>query len=68
MAQFKNFIPQMAFVFREGKQKEIPAVRLVVGDIIEIKNGSNVPADVVLLSCTEMKVNNSSLTGESEEL
>ena len=49
MAQFKNFIPQMAFVFREGQQKEIPAAKLVVGDIIEIKNGSNVPADVVLL-------------------
>ena len=26
------------------------------------------PADIVLIQCTEMKVNNSSLTGESEEL
>lgn len=33
-----------------------------------MNNGDNVPADIVLLACTEMKVNNSSLTGESEEL
>lgn len=44
------------------------AWKLVIGDIIEISNGSNVPADVVLIQCTEMKVNNSSLTGESEEM
>lgn len=30
--------------------------------------GDNVPADVVLITTNEMKVNNSSLTGESEEL
>lgn len=58
----------MAYVYREGKGKDVPASQLVLGDIIEIRNGSNIPADVVLLSCTEMKVNNSSLTGESEEM
>lgn len=68
MAQFKNFIPPKAFVFREGKKKEINAVELVPGDIVEINNGENIPADVVLIKTSEMKVNNASLTGESEEL
>lgn len=68
MAQFKNFIPQMATVYREGVKKEIPAWKLVVGDIIEVGFGNNIPADIVLVQCTEMKVNNSSLTGESEEM
>jgi sodium/potassium-transporting ATPase subunit alpha len=68
MAQFKNFIPPKAFVFREGKRKEIPAIELVPGDIVDIGTGDNIPADVVLIKASEMKVNNSSLTGESEEL
>lgn len=38
------------------------------GDIVEIKLGESIPADVVLIKTIEMKVNNASLTGESEEL
>ena len=68
MAQFKNFIPPKAFVYRDGVKKEIDAVKLVPGDIVEISTGDNIPADVVLVKASEMKVNNSSLTGESEEL
>jgi len=41
---------------------------LVPGDIVEIHIGDNVPADVVLFMTNEMKVNNASLTGESEEI
>lgn len=68
MAQFKNFIPPKAYVFREGKKKEINAIELVPGDIVDINTGDNIPADVVLIKTSEMKVNNASLTGESEEL
>lgn len=68
MAQFKNFIPPKAYVYREGKRKEVPAIELVPGDIVDINTGDNIPADVVLIKTSEMKVNNSSLTGESEEL
>ena len=38
------------------------------GDIVDINIGDNIPADVVIISSNEMKVNNASLTGESEEL
>lgn len=41
---------------------------MVPGDIVEVTSGNNVPADIVLIKANEMKVNNSSLTGESEEL
>ena len=58
----------MARVYRDGAIKEIPAAELVLGDIVEINNGQNIPADVRLITCTEMKVNNSSLTGETEDL
>ena len=68
MAQFKNYMPPKATVYREGKKKEINSAALVVGDIVEINNGSNIPADIVLIRCNEMKVNNASLTGESEDI
>lgn len=68
MAQFKNFIPPEAHVWREGKQLNISATDLVPGDIVDIPTGENIPADVVLIKTSEMKVNNASLTGESEDL
>lgn len=68
MAQFKNFIPPKAMVFRDGVKRPINAVELVPGDIVDINVGDNIPADVVLIKTNEMKVNNASLTGESEEL
>ena len=68
MADFKNFIPKEALCLRDGKWATLEARLLVPGDIIKLTGGDNVPADVVLLSANEMKVNNASLTGESEDL
>jgi sodium/potassium-transporting ATPase subunit alpha len=68
MEDFKNFIPQKALVLRDGEKKKIDAVNLVVGDVIDLIAGDAVPADVILLKTNEMKVNNASLTGESEDL
>jgi sodium/potassium-transporting ATPase subunit alpha len=68
MAQFKNMVPPKANVFREGQRKQVNSSNLVIGDIVEINNGDNIPADIVLIRCNEMKVNNASLTGESEDL
>ncbi len=68
MAQFKNYMPPKATVYRDGKKKEVNSSALVVGDIVEINNGANIPADLVLIKCNEMKVNNASLTGESEDI
>jgi len=68
MADFKNFIPKEANVIRDGKKITIEARYLVPGDIVFINLGDNIPADVILLEAVEMKVNNASLTGESEDL
>ena len=68
MDDFKNFIPQMALVIRDNAESKTEAVQLVVGDIIKLKGGDAIPADVILLETNEMKVNNASLTGESEDL
>lgn len=44
------------------------AKELVPGDIVDINIGDNIPADVIIIKSNDMKVNNASLTGESEEL
>ena len=68
MAQFKNYLPPKATVWRDGARKQVNSSALVIGDIVEINNGDNIPADIVIIKCNEMKVNNASLTGESEDL
>mmetsp|Transcript_13097 Transcript_13097/g.15135 ORF Transcript_13097/g.15135 Transcript_13097/m.15135 type:complete len:1178 (-) Transcript_13097:54-3587(-) len=68
MAQFKNFIPPRALVIRDGNESSIEAIKLVPGDLIRLKGGENIPADIRVIECHEMKVNNASLTGESDDL
>lgn len=68
MDDFKNFIPRTAVVLRDNKWDEVESKNLVPGDVIKIKGGDNVPADMILFDANEMKVNNASLTGEPEEI
>merc|ERR1719272_1540000 len=68
MAQFENFIPPVATVLREGRVQQIDAKTIVPGDIVEVKGGENIPCDICLFKANEMKVNNASLTGESEDI
>jgi len=66
MESFKNMVPQQAVCIRNGERKNINADTLVVGDLIEVKFGDRVPADIRVLKASGFKVDNSSLTGESE--
>ncbi|XP_053308670.1 potassium-transporting ATPase alpha chain 2-like [Spea bombifrons] len=66
MAGFKNMVPQQALVLRGGKRIEVIAEKLVTGDIVYIKGGDKIPADVRFFEIQGCKVDNSSLTGESE--
>merc|ERR1712226_1658639 len=67
MEGFKNLVPQYALVRRNGGEKmELKADELTLGDIVEIKFGDRCPADLRVLEARGFKVDNSSLTGESE--
>lgn len=55
-----------ASVIRGGYLKEIDSKDLVVGDIVELSVGNYVPADLRLLHSSNLKVEESTLTGESE--
>ncbi|MEE6519660.1 hypothetical protein FKM82_017358 [Ascaphus truei] len=66
MASFNKMVPQQAIVTRDGEKSEILATELVVGDLVDIKGGDRVPADLRVVFAQGCKVDNSSLTGESE--
>merc|ERR1711913_248323 len=66
MEGFKNLVPQYALVRRDGEKISISAAELTLGDVVEVKFGDRVPADLRVLEARGFKVDNSSLTGESE--
>merc|ERR1719147_344740 len=66
MESFKNLVPQYALVRRNGEKISIEAKDLTLGDIVEVKFGDRIPADIRILEARGFKVDNSSLTGESE--
>jgi Ca2+-transporting ATPase len=62
----KKLLPPMARVLRAGTKKEVPATDLVPGDIILLEAGDSVSADARLIEAADMRVDNSTLTGESK--
>ncbi|KAF7244310.1 Sodium/potassium-transporting ATPase subunit alpha-2 [Varanus komodoensis] len=66
MDSFKHMVPQQALVIRDGQKMHIAAELVVVGDLVELKGGDRIPADLRIISASGCKVDNSSLTGESE--
>lgn len=51
-------------VIRNGRVQEIPRKEVVVGDIVLLETGEEVPADGALLEAISLQVNESNLTGE----
>eukprot|EP01135_Chromosphaera_perkinsii_P003737 Nk52_evm55s252 gene=Nk52_evmTU55s252 len=66
MEGFKNMVALETTVLRNGEKFTLAADELVIGDIVEVRSGDRVPADIRVLEATNFKVDNSSLTGESE--
>jgi len=66
MESFRNMLPQMILVLRDGQVSRIEARLLVPGDVILLEEGDRVPADGRLIEVNQLKVDHSSLTGESE--
>jgi sodium/potassium-transporting ATPase subunit alpha len=64
---FAQILPKITTVRRNnGREQQIPTSHLVPGDIILLQIGDKVPADCRIISCQNLKVNNSELTGESK--
>lgn len=63
--KLKKSLQYKIVVLRNGVQKEIDSVSIVPGDIIIYDSGDKILADCRIISCENLKVNESVLTGES---
>ncbi|AWB92340.1 cation-translocating P-type ATPase [Aeromicrobium chenweiae] len=61
----RSMVHTSATVVRDGTQQSIPSEELVPGDLVLVEAGDRVPADLRLISETQLKVDESALTGES---
>ncbi|OPX59826.1 MAG: Copper-exporting P-type ATPase B [Methanobacterium sp. PtaB.Bin024] len=62
----KKILPSQAKVIRNGQKTEILAADLVPGDLLVLEEGDNISADARLVEANQMKVDSSTLTGESK--
>ncbi|MBY9019841.1 MAG: cation-transporting P-type ATPase [Candidatus Lokiarchaeota archaeon] len=53
-------------VIRNGQKDDIPTKNVVAGDLLVLKQGDRIPADGRIIQSSNLEVNESSLTGESE--
>lgn len=64
----KSYLKPLVTVIRDGKKQQIPMRELVIGDVCLLTAGESVPADGMVVSATELVVNESILTGESRSV
>lgn len=63
--QLKKLIKNRTLVKRNGQTIEVDAEDLTLGDIVVLQYGSRVPADMRIIDATDLKVDETILTGES---
>ncbi|MGL6114921.1 MAG: magnesium-translocating P-type ATPase [Cetobacterium sp.] len=68
LEKLNKMVETTALITRNGVTKEISIEEIVVGDLITLKAGDIVPADVRLIQGKDMFISQSSLTGESEPI
>ena len=64
-AKLRAMIHVTTTVIRNGTEQEVPVSHIVPGDIVKLAAGDMIPADIRILSCKDIFIMQSSLTGES---
>jgi len=65
VSTLKKKISRRALVIRSGQEIEIDAANLVTGDLVKLRPGSVVPADLRILEINNLSIDESIITGES---
>ena len=65
LESIREMLSLEAIAIRDGKRQTIEAEELVPGDIVMLKSGDKVPADIRLVQSKDFRVEESPLTGES---
>ncbi|PAX59534.1 cation-translocating P-type ATPase [Brunnivagina elsteri] len=65
LAALRDLSSPRALVIRDGQRKRIAGREVVRGDLLVLAEGDRVPADAIVLSCSNLSTDESLLTGES---
>ncbi len=68
LEKIKQLLSSEATVYREGMRIDIPTEDLVVGDVVFLEAGDNVPADLRIIEADNLRIQESSLTGEADSV
>jgi len=63
--KLSEMVRATATVYRNGRSREIKISELVPGDLVDLFAGDMIPADLRIISCKDLFINQASLTGES---
>ena len=66
MHALRRLLPATAWVLRDWQTQQVPRRELVPGDLLLLEEGEQVPADARLIEAINLRVDNSSLTGEAQ--
>ena len=66
--KLKELVSTTSIVIRDGKEQTISTQDIVLGDTVLLSAGSLIPADLRVIEATDLYVNQSSLTGESDSV
>jgi Ca2+-transporting ATPase len=65
LESLKKIVTTESIVIRDGQRIKIASTDIVPGDIVALSSGDKVPADVRIVSCRDLAIDESQLTGES---
>eukprot|EP01012_Entosiphon_sulcatum_P010958 TRINITY_DN1655_c0_g1_i1.p1 TRINITY_DN1655_c0_g1~~TRINITY_DN1655_c0_g1_i1.p1 ORF type:complete len:1032 (-),score=156.60 TRINITY_DN1655_c0_g1_i1:280-3375(-) len=65
LAALRKMAVGMATVYRDGQQRSVPLEHLVIGDIVLLKQGDIVPADLRIVRSERLEIDEALLTGET---
>ena len=64
-AQLRDLLPRRTTVVRDGREQEVDATELVVGDLVVLNAGDRISADLEMRTAIGIAIDTSTLTGES---
>jgi Ca2+-transporting ATPase len=65
LQKLKKELAHFSWCFRDGRLTKVPVVNLVVGDVVRLREGDKVPADLRIIESKNLQINQAVLTGES---
>ncbi len=68
LERIREMLSSEAPVYREGVRKDIPSEEIVVGDVVFLEAGDNVPADLRIVEADNLRIQESALTGEPDSV